>query len=94
MNGVIPFKDPRTLAGLAAEPPAVFLPNEKAARRFFEFFTANIRNQNTRRAYYEAACRFSEWCEGKGLLDLSDVKPPHVAAYVEICPITPVLHGF
>ena len=38
---IIPFKEPRALAGLAAKPPAVFLPNEKAAERFFGFFTAN-----------------------------------------------------
>jgi site-specific recombinase XerD len=69
--------------GLAAKPPAVFLPDEKAAERFFGFFTANIRNRNTRRAYYKAACRFSDWCEGKGLLELERVKPPHVAAYIE-----------
>ena len=42
-----------------------------------------IRNKNTRRAYYKAACRFSDWCEGKGLTSLADVKPPHVAAYIE-----------
>jgi integrase/recombinase XerD len=80
---IIPFKEPRSLAGLAAKAPAVFLPSEKAAGRFFEFFTANIRNRNTRRAYYKAAARFSEWCEGKGLLDLAGVKPLHVAAYIE-----------
>ena len=83
-SAIIPFKEPRALAGLAAKPPAVFLPNEKAAERFFGFFTANIRNKNTRRAYYKAACRFSEWCEGRGLLDLAQVKPPHVAAYIEM----------
>jgi site-specific recombinase XerD len=83
-NEIIPLKEPRSLAGLAAKPPAVFLPSEKAAGRFFEFFTVNIRNKNTRRAYYKAACRFSEWCQGKGLLDLADVKPLHVAAYVEM----------
>ena len=43
----------------------------------------HIRNRNTRRAYYKAACRFSDWCEGRGLLDLAQVKPPHVAAYIE-----------
>ncbi len=81
---IIPFKEPRSLAGLAARPPAVFLPDEKSAERFFGFFTANIRNKNTRRAYYKAACRFSGWCEGRGLLDLAEVKPPHVAAYIEM----------
>jgi hypothetical protein len=52
---IIPFKEPRSLAGLAAKLPAVFLPDERAAERFFGFFTANIRNRNTRRAYYKAA---------------------------------------
>jgi site-specific recombinase XerD len=81
---VIPLKEPRAIAGLAAKPPAVFLPNAKTAERFFGFFTAHIRNKNTRRAYYKAACRFSDWCEGRGLLDLARVKPPHVAAYIEV----------
>jgi hypothetical protein len=30
--------------------PALFVPHAKAAERFFEFFTVNIRNRNTRRA--------------------------------------------
>jgi len=60
----------------------VFLPNKSAAERFFGFFTANHQNKNTRRAYYKAACRFSDWCAWRGL-DLAEVKPPHVAAYVE-----------
>lgn len=81
---IISLKEPRSLAGLTVKPPAVFLPNEKAAERFFGFFTANIRNKNTRRAYYKAACRFSDWCEGRGLLDLAHVRPPHVAAYIEM----------
>ena len=29
--------------------PVLFVPHAKAAERFFEFFTANIRNMNTRR---------------------------------------------
>ena len=81
---IITLKEPRSLAGLAGKPPAVFLLHEGAAERFFGFFTANHRNKNTRRAYYKAACRFSNWCEGRGLLDLADVKPPHVAAYIEM----------
>jgi site-specific recombinase XerD len=80
---IIPFKEPRALAGLAAKLPAMFLPSEKTAERFFGFFTANHQNKNTRRAYYKAACRFSEWCEGRGLTDLAAVKPLHVAAYIE-----------
>jgi integrase/recombinase XerD len=80
---IIPLKELRAIAGLAVKPPAVFLPDEKMAERFFGFFTAHIRNRNTRRAYYKAAGRFSDWCEGRRLY-LADLKPPHVAAYVEM----------
>ncbi len=82
-TSLVTIKEPRALAGLAIT-PAAFLACKSAAERFFGFFTANIRNKNTRRAYYKAACRFSDWCEGRGLLDLADVKPPHVAAYIEM----------
>jgi hypothetical protein len=81
--GIIPFEGPRDLAAITARPPLLFLPEPKASERFWEFFTANIRNRNTRCAYYKAACRFSEWCEGHGLHDLARVKPIHVAAFVE-----------
>jgi integrase/recombinase XerD len=80
---IIPYSIPRSLAAIAATVPAVFLPSSKASERFYEFFTANIRNRNTRRAYYKAACRFSDWCEQKGLRELAGVKPMHIAAYVE-----------
>jgi site-specific recombinase XerD len=80
---IVAVNVPRSLAALNGEPPALFLPNAKTAERFFEFFTADIRNKNTRRAYYKAVCRFSEWCGGRGLRDLAHVKPMHVAAYIE-----------
>ena len=74
---------PRGLATITATPPSLFLPHEKASERFLDFFTVSIRNKNTRRAYYKAACRFSQWCEGGGLAELAQVKPLHVAAYIE-----------
>lgn len=77
----------RGLATLSDQAPALFVPNEKAAARFFDFFTSNIRNKNTRRAYYKAACRFADWCEGRGVLDLAQVKPLHVAAFIEALPL-------
>lgn len=80
---IVPYNVPRGLATYSARPPALFLPHAKAAERFFDFFTANIRNKNTRRAYYKAVCRFAEWCEARGLRDLAGVKPFHVAAYIE-----------
>jgi site-specific recombinase XerD len=53
-----------------------------ARRRFIEFFTANIRNPNTRKAYYRAACEFFDWCD-QARLNLLDIEPVHVAAWVE-----------
>ena len=55
---------------------------QEATERFFEFFTANIRNANTRRAYARAAGRFFFWCHEHGF-GLHQVKPIVVAAYIE-----------
>ena len=38
--------------------PALFSASERAERRFWEFFTAHIRNPNTRFAYLAAERRF------------------------------------
>jgi integrase/recombinase XerD len=56
---------------------------DRAALRFIEFFTVDIRNRNTRSAYARAAAVFLRWCEGQGITRLQNVKPVHVAAYVE-----------
>src|SRR5882724_1465306 len=80
---IILYEGPRDLANVTARRPVLFLAEPKASERFWEFFTANIRNRNTRRAYYKAVCRFSEWCEGRGLHELAWVKPMHVAAFIE-----------
>jgi site-specific recombinase XerD len=63
--------------------PALFTPDPEAAKRFVEFFTANIRNANTRKAYARAAAEFAAWCEENDLRELRDIEPVHVAAYVE-----------
>jgi len=62
--------------------PTVFLRSHECGSRFWEFFTANIRNRNTRRAYFIAASRFSAWCEKRELV-LEAIQPIHVAAYIE-----------
>ena len=54
----------------------------RAGKRFVEFFTADIRNPNTREAYARAVARFLEWCEARGL-DLQSIEPLHVAGYIE-----------
>jgi len=75
----------RQLAAVGASAgnlPAIFLRSESAGRRFWEFFTANIRNRNTRRAYFVAVSQFSKWCESRHL-SLESIQPIHVAAYIE-----------
>ena len=62
--------------------PVLFADTPKTEQRFWEFFTANIRNPNTRRAYLTAAYRFADWCEAHGLA-LERIAPMGVAAYVE-----------
>ena len=62
--------------------PALFSPTGRAARRFWEFFTAHIRNPNTRLAYLAAVRRFAKWCERRGVA-LDQVEPMVVAAYIE-----------
>jgi hypothetical protein len=39
------------LSGNVPALPALFAPSPDAGKRFIEFFTANIRNPNTRKAY-------------------------------------------
>jgi site-specific recombinase XerD len=58
---------------------------EGAAERFIEFFTANIRNPNTRAAYAQSVAQFLRWCQGRGF-SLQDIKPVAVAAYIESHP--------
>ncbi len=68
---------------VASALPALFQGVPDGGRRFWEFFTVNIRNSNTRRAYFKAVEGFAAWGDEKGLGDLSGVTPMHVAAYVE-----------
>jgi site-specific recombinase XerD len=55
---------------------------DAAGWRYVEFFTANIRNPNTRRAYARACGRFFAWCEGRKLT-LQTIRPHDVATYIE-----------
>ena len=53
-----------------------------AAERVVEFFTAQIRNPNTRAAYAKAVTQFFNWCDEREL-ELDQISPVAVAAYVE-----------
>src|ERR1700745_1620922 len=63
--------------------PAFFTPTPKAEKRVLEFFTAQISNDHTRRAYMNAARRFADWCAANSIHELSQVQPFHVAAFIK-----------
>jgi site-specific recombinase XerD len=77
MNQLVPSPAPAVL------PARLFAPTPKAARRVLEFFTAQINNDHTRKAYLNAARRFAEWCDAHDLDELAQVQPFHVAAFVK-----------
>ncbi len=54
---------PVTQAASPTLPAAITDAGDLAATRFVEFFTANIRNPNTRAAYARAVMDFFGWCE-------------------------------
>lgn len=76
------------MSQLRASSSSVSLPaiitGERAQLRFLEFFAANIRNPNTRRAYARAVNAFLTWCHGVGVPDLLAVGPLHVATWIEL----------
>ena len=82
VEAVAPVKASSLRSSLAV-PAAIASAGDHAARRFIEFFAATIRNKNTRLAYYHAACNFFAWLEQHGIVELVDIEPIHVAAYVE-----------
>jgi site-specific recombinase XerD len=63
--------------------PALFAPHASGAKRVLEFFTAQINNDHTRKAYLNATRRFAQWCDAQGIGHLADVQPFHVAAFVK-----------
>ncbi|PHP66736.1 integrase [Zhengella mangrovi] len=75
MTAIIPAK--------AFVPSPVEQTGELAQRRFLEFFTANIRNAHTRKAYARAAIDFMDWCAEHGITALPQIQPVHVAAWIE-----------
>jgi site-specific recombinase XerD len=69
--------------GLQTSPRLIAALGSNAELRFLEFFTANIRNPHTRRAYAQATREFLTWCAAAGVPSIAAVQPLHVAAYVE-----------
>lgn len=73
---LIPFVNS---AGL---PVIITSEGRKTTNRFLEFFTANIRNKNTRLSYARAVARLLLWCEAREVT-LTQIEPMTVATYIE-----------
>ncbi len=70
MNQLAPIN-----SSAAVLPALVAAAGERASMRFLEFFTANIRNPHTRRAYRRAAEESLAWCADAGLPSIAAVQP-------------------
>lgn len=84
MHPLVPSPARPAAAALLALPlpPLIAQAGPKARNRFVEFFTAQIRNPNTREAYARDIARFCQWAQRQGL-PLRALKPVIIAAYVE-----------
>jgi len=56
--------------------PAVFQGPAQTERRFWELFTTQISNDNTRKAYFNAVRTFSDWCQSRNIGELGQVSEP------------------
>jgi len=64
-------------------PAIIITANDQAQVRFVEFFAANIRNPNTRKAYARASVDFLAWCADRRVTALPAIQPIHVAGWIE-----------
>ena len=64
-------------------PALVATSGPRASYRFLEFFTAQIRNPHTRRAYARAATEFFDWLAAKDVTSVTAIESVHVASYIE-----------
>jgi site-specific recombinase XerD len=55
---------------------------DQAGWRYVEFFSAKIRNANTRRAYARSCREFFAWCERRRLM-VTTIRPHDVGLYIE-----------
>lgn len=72
------------VSSAATLPAMVWAAGPQASTSFLEFFVSHIRNANTRRAYGRAVGDFLEWCGHAGVVSIDQVRPLHVAAWVEV----------
>src|SRR3954468_19268092 len=82
-NGLGKENLPAVIGEAALVPAFITAGGERAGVAFIDFFTAQIRNRNTRAAYAVAVRAFCSWAEARGLT-LATLRTHHVAAYVEL----------
>ena len=82
VTNIVAVSDAPATLGTWIAPQLIQSSGKKAIRSYFEFFTANIRNWNTRVAYHRALVDFFAWCDGRKL-SLDDLEPIVIAAYIE-----------
>jgi site-specific recombinase XerD len=63
-------------------PTLIAAAGDRASWRYLDFFTANIRNPNTRRAYARACGTFLAWADERGRT-LGTIRPYDVSLYIE-----------
>ncbi len=68
--------------GIEFVPALILKLGADAAGRFLTYFTDNIRNVHTRRAYHRWVLYFFDWCDHQGL-DFQAVQSFHVSAFIE-----------
>lgn len=66
-------------------PAIVSATGDRAGETFLEFFAATISNKNTREAYVRAVSHFVNSPAIATLGSLNDIRPLHVAAYINHC---------
>jgi hypothetical protein len=74
---------PAVVGETARVPAFIAAGGERAGFAFIDFFTAQIRNRNTRAAYALAVRTFCSWCDARQLT-LKTLRTHHVVAYVEL----------
>ena len=64
-------------------PAMIAAAGDRASLRFIDFFTAHIRNPNTRAAYGVAMRGFFDWLAMNGVAELGAIRTHHVSTYIE-----------
>src|SRR4051795_2970263 len=82
-NGLEKKNLPAIVGATTVVPAFIADGGERAGYAFVDFFTAQIRNSNTRAAYATAVRAFCAWCDVQRLT-LRTLRTHHVAAYVEL----------